>query len=148
MAIVTQEYYANTYFGEPVAVSDFPRLEARAEQFIEQTCRGRYQPFVAELTAKGYTDAAARVTTAYKNAICAQIEYFYANGTLAVTTGQSGTGFTVGKVTVQGAANDTKTRGATMISPTAQMFLEQTGLLGRAVSVPVDPYAPFPVGVF
>ena len=148
MATVSQEYYANTYFGEPVAMSDFPRLEATAERFIDQICEGRYNSLLATLEKHGCTSAMERVTTAYKNAICAQIEYYVANGTLSVTTGQSGAGFTVGKVTVQGSSNDSNARGAMMISPSAQSYLEQTGLLGRAVSVPVDPYAPFPVGVW
>ena len=145
MAIVTQEYYANTYYGEPIAVSDFPRYEARAEQIINAATRGQYRLLLAKL---GNTDAAAALTSAYSFAICAQIEYLLANGMLAVTSGSSGDGFTVGKVSVSSGGTDFSLRGATMLSPAAAMYLEQTGLMGRVVSVPVEPFAPFPLEVF
>lgn len=149
MAIVDLNYYTNTYFGETIATADFPRYERRAEEVINAICRGQYAPLLAKLTEGNYTTAAANLTTAYKNAICAQIEYLVSGGLLATTTGQSGESFTVGKVSVSAGGNGSTfaTRGAAMLSPTAQMYLEQTGLLGRAVSVPVDPFAPFPIGV-
>lgn len=142
MAIVDLTYYNNTYLGEPVATADFPRLEKRAEQVIASICRGQYETMLAQLNGA----AAEALTTAYKSAICAQIEYYQAGGYLSVSTGQSGESFTVGKVSVTagGSGSSFATRGAAMLSPTAQMYLEQTGLLGRAVAVPVEPFAPFP----
>ena len=147
MAVVTYSYYKDTYFGEGITATDFPRYEARAEQIISAICKGQYETLLAELTAKGLTSAADKLTTAYSNAICAQIEYLNANGIVSVSTGKSGDGFTVGKVSVQGSGTTFAMRGATMVSPSAQMFLEQTGLLNRGISVPCEPFAPFPLGV-
>lgn len=147
MAIVTTFYYEHVYFGEPIAAEDFQRIETRAEQVINAVTRGQYPSLLAKL---GNTEAATALTTAYTNAICAQMEYYVANGVLSVTTGSSGEGFTVGKVTVSGSGNNSSaySRGALMLSPAATMYLEQTGLMGRVVSVPVEPYAPFPLEVF
>lgn len=150
MAVVTLTYYTDTYIGEPIPATEFPRYEARAEQLVNAVCRGRYAPVLASLTAKGHTAAAEALTTAYSNAICAQIEYYVSNGLLAITTGQAGESFTVGKVSVSSGNNSEsfKTRGAAMLSPAAQMYLEQTGLMGRGLSVPVEPFVPFPLGVW
>lgn len=139
MAIVDLTYYNNTYMGEPVATADFPRLEKRAEELINLVCRGQFSD-----------EDFPTIVTNYKNAICAQIEYYQANGYLSVSTGQSGEGFTVGKVSVNsgGTGASFATRGVAMLSPAAQMYLEQTGLLGRAVAVPCEPFAPFPWEVF
>ena len=146
MGIVDLDYYNNTYIGEPIPTADFPRYEARAEQLINAVCRGAYAVIVDTLPP----DALAELAANYKNAICAQIEYYLSNGLLSVTTGTSSEGFTVGKVSVTAGNSSTNafaTRGAAMLSPAAQMYLEQTGLLGRAVAVPVEPFAPFPWGV-
>lgn len=149
MAIVDYTYYSETYFGEPVATADFPRYEARAEAVIDSVCRGQYSAFITQLTEKGYTAAAQKITSAYMNAICAQIEYYVANGILSVTAGQTDESFTVGKVSVStsGAGAGFETRGTAMLSPSATLYLEQTGLLGRCISAPVEPFAPFPLGV-
>lgn len=138
MGIVDTTYYNETYIGEPIPTTDFARYEAHAERLIDLVCRGQ---FVDTLPP--------RIVIAYKNAICAQMEYYLVNGLLEVTTGDSGTGFSVGRVSVNNA-NSTGSfdmRGAAMLSPAAQMYLEQTGLLGRAVAVPVEPFAPFPWSV-
>lgn len=143
MGIVDLTYYENTYFGEPIPTADFPRYEARAEQLISAVTRGQYEAAVTALPEA----AAAALTANYKNAICAQIEYYQSNGLLAVTTGSSNEGFTVGKVSVSAGNSGSSvfaTRGAAMLSPAAQMYLEQTGLMGRGVAVPVEPFAPFP----
>lgn len=148
MAIVNYSFYKDTYMGDDaVSAADFARLEIRAEQVINAACRGAYAPTVAYLTSKGFASAAAALTEQYSFAICAQIEYFFANGTLATMTGQSGGGFSVGKVRVDaGQGASFALRGAAMLSPAATMFLEQTGLLSRNVAVPCEPFAPYPVG--
>ena len=144
MAVVTQNYYINNYMGAAIAADDFARYELRAEQAIKLACQGRYEAVYNALTAKGLTAAAANLKENYSNAICAQMEYLLANGILSVTTGETGEGFTVGKVSVQGGASSADARGAGMLSPAALAFLEQTGLIGRSVAVPVEPFAPFP----
>lgn len=147
MAVVTMDYYISTYFGENIAAADFPKYEARAEQVINAVCRGQYNALLQKLTAAGHTEAATALTAAYSNAICAQIEYYISNGLLSTTTGDNGGGFTVGKVSVQAGGNTFAERGAAMLSPAAVMYLEQTGLMGRLVGVPIEPFAPFPIGV-
>ena len=145
MAIVDYSYYENTYMGEPVATADFPRYAAMAERVVSAVCRGQYETLISKLS----TSAAAKITEAYMNAICAQIEYYSATGILSATTGQSDDGFTVGKVSVTGGSNGSSfaNRGAAMVSPSVALYLEQTGLLNRSVNAPFDPFAPFPVGV-
>lgn len=147
MGIVTYDYYTTTYYGEAITTEDFPRYEVNAERIIGAATGNRYTARLEYLTAKGYTAAATALTTAYSNAVCAQIEYFISNGILSVTTGSSGESFTVGKVSVSsgGTGSSFATRGAAMLSPAAQMYLEETGLLGRHLAVPVEPFAPFPV---
>lgn len=144
MAVVTQNYYLNTYMGAAIAAEEFARYETRAEQAIKLACRGRYEALYNTLIAKGLTAAAASLKENYSNAICAQMEYYLANGILSVTVGETGEGFTVGKVSVESGSSSADARGAGMLSPAALAFLEQTGLLGRAVAVPVEPFAPFP----
>jgi hypothetical protein len=148
VAIVTLNYYENTYIGEPVAAADFRRLEARAEDLIGAITGNQYTSVIASLTEKGYTAAAAAITTAYSKAICAQIEYYVSNGLLSVTTGDSNGGWTVGKVKVDGSDQSFAERGRAMVSPAALQYLEQTGLLSRSVGVPVLPFAPYPWEVF
>lgn len=145
MAIVSYDYYINTYLGQAIAEADFPRYEANAERVIAFATSNRYEAVLAYYEAQDFADAASNLTNAYMNAICAQIEYYIANGLLAVSTGQSGESFTVGKVSVSSGNGSTfALRGVAMVSPAAQMYLEQTGLLGRSVAVPCEPFAPFP----
>lgn len=118
MAAVTYDYYTNTYIGDP-AVTDttFPRLEARAEDAINQIIR--------------YQTVPPQWETAYQNAICAQIDYYSTYGIELATGGISSTGFTVGKVSVSG--NQAMTGAASMIAPAARAYLEQTGLMNPSV---------------
>ena len=143
--IVSYDYYNNTYMGEAISQADFPRYEANAERVIAFATSNKYQAVLDYYTAQGYDTAAQNLQTAYMSAICAQIEYYIANGLLAVSTGQSGESFTVGKVSVSSGGNTTfAMRGVAMVSPAAQMYLEQTGLLGRGLPVVGEPFAPFP----
>ena len=74
-----------------------------------------------------------KIQTLYKKAICAQVDYFALNGTDSVNDPGNG-GFTVGKVTVHAKAS-TGTGGAMseFISPSALMYLEQTGLMNPQI---------------
>ena len=69
--------------------------------------------------------------------------YFTQNGFETVLTGESGQGFTVGKVHVDGKSTAGGAGGNTaaqsMISPLAVTLLEQTGLMGRCTPC-YDPY--------
>lgn len=125
-AIVTYQYYTNTYLGEPIAQTAFPRYEARAEDLIYSITRGA-----------AYDTLPAAFQELYKKAICAQVEYFVLNGISVATEGNSGgPSYTLGKISVgSGAAGSGKTNsaGVTMIAPSVRALLEQTGLLSRHV---------------
>ena len=144
MAIVSITYYEDQYMGAAIAADEFARYEKRAEQAIRLVTRGRYQGLYNSLIQMGQTAAAQDLQSAYMDAICAQIEYYLANGIISVTSGQSDEGFTVGKVTVHSGSSQGNARGDLMISPASLMYLEQTGLLGRHLEVSCRPFAPYP----
>lgn len=122
MAVVDYEYYTSTYIGDPaVTEADFPRMEARAEDIINQLIR--------------YKEVPTMWQDAYKSAICAQIDYYAIYGIEAASAGLMENSFTVGKVSVTGGGASARSGGASMISPQAVAYLEQTGLLNPAVPV-------------
>lgn len=127
MALVTEDFYTNVYFGEPVATEDFPRYEARAEDAVTGYIM---------MTAEKVEVLPEDVQTLVKKAICAQVEYYWEYGITVATFGmEAGGGFTTGKVSIHagsGAKVETGTRS--MIAPAVLAYLEQTGLLGRQVA--------------
>ena len=142
MAIVTLEYYNDTYIGETIAEADFPRAEARAERIIAQITHGR-------ATAETFAALPAFQQAAVKEAICAQIEYYALYGVEVSISGKTADGWTVGKVRVDGGSSAAARTGApTMVSPSAIAALEQTGLLNPHVAtVGEPPQVPYPWGV-
>jgi hypothetical protein len=142
MAIVTLEYYNETYIGETIAEADFPRAEARAERIIAQITHGR-------ATAETFAALPAFQQAAVKEAICAQIEYYALYGVEVSISGKTADGWTVGKVRVDGGSSAAARTGApTMVSPSAIAALEQTGLLNPHVATVGDPpQVPYPWGV-
>lgn len=128
MALVTLEYYQDTFLGEPVAADEFPRYELRAEELT------------LSLIRMNETKAAALpedTLTAVQKAICAQVEYFQEYGIgVAIYGKEAGGGFTVGKVSVNNGSSTAAASGArSMIAPAVYVYLEQTGLLNPAVPV-------------
>lgn len=122
MAVVDYEYYTSTYIGDPaVTEADFPRMEARAEDIINQLIR--------------YKDVPAMWQDAYKSAICAQIDYYAIYGIDLAAGGIASAGFTVGKVSVSGPSGAGMTGAASMVAPAARAYLEQTGLMNPSVPV-------------
>ena len=122
MAVVDYEYYTSTYIGDPaVTEAAFPRLEARAEDAVNALIRFRAVP--------------AQWEKQYQKAICAQVEYYAIYGIEAASAGLMENSFTVGKVSVTGGGASARSGGASMISPQAVAYLEQTGLLNPAVPV-------------
>lgn len=130
MAIVSYEFYTNTYMGEPISESDFPRYDARAELIIRNMTKGATDRF-DEMTSG--------TKEAVQNAICAQIEYFNLNGLDISLSGKTDGGFTVGKVSVNGGSG-AKTGASSIICPLVYSFLEQTGLLNPAVATFDKPF--------
>ena len=128
MALVTLEYYQDTFLGEPVAADEFPRYELRAEELILSLIRMN-ETKAAELPED--------TLTAVQKAICAQIEYFQEYGIgVAIYGKEAGGGFTVGKVSVNNGSSTAAASGArSMIAPAVYVYLEQTGLLNPAVPV-------------
>lgn len=122
MAAVTFDFYMNTYRGDPaVTEANFQRLEARAEDAINALIRFRAVPPQWEKR--------------YQKAICAQIDYYAIYGIEAASAGLMENSFTVGKVSVTGGGASAHSGGASMVSPQAVAYLEQTGLLNPAVPV-------------
>lgn len=126
MAIVTYAYYTETYLGEPIAETVFPRYEARAEDLVQQITRGA-----------DYDSLPSAFQTLYQKAICAQIEYYVLQGVNTATEGASAGGsYTIGKISVgRGSGNSASDASAEymMVAPAVRGYLEQTGLLSRHV---------------
>ena len=127
-AIVDYAYYTGTYMGTEADQASFPALNAQAERLIGAMTRW-------QVNADNIGTFPALTQTLYKLAVCAQVDFFFINGTETMTAG-NGTGFTVGKVRVDGYAS-ARTGGAMSagVSPAAVAYLEQTGLLYPAVPV-------------
>ena len=121
MAAVSYEFFKAVYVGDPsVTETAFPRLEARAEDAVNALIRFRAVP--------------AQWEKQYQKAICAQIDYYAVYGIEAASAGLMENSFTVGKVSVTGGAS-ARSGGASMVSPQAMAYLEQTGLMNPAVPV-------------
>ena len=139
MAIVTYEYYAQTYCGETIAECEFPQYANRATRQIVHLTHGR---------AANYAALPEFQQTAIKNAICAQIEYLFLEGTQITVNGSSAGGWTVGKVRVDKGGSGNATGATTMICAGAIAELELTGLLNPQVPTLGDPVLlPYPWGV-
>ena len=122
MAAVAYEFFKVTYVGDPaVTETDFPRLEARAEDAVNALIRFRAVP--------------AQWEKQYQKAICAQIDYYSIYGIEAASAGLMENSFTVRKVSVTGGGATARSGGASMISPQAVAYLEQTRPLKPAVPV-------------
>ena len=135
MAIVDETYYNDTYYGEPVATADFPRYDARAETAIALITRGL-------VTADNLDDFPECIQTAYKNAICAQIEYYAINGIYVSSSGLDANDYTIGNISVRG--NNTKSSGfSSSVCPASLALLEQTGLLNPQVGTLEPQLVPF-----
>ena len=138
MAIVTYSYYTDTYMGEPIAEADFPRAEAKAERLITRITHGR---------AADYAALPAFQQQAIQEAICGQIEYYGLMGLDVAIAGEMSSGWTVGKVRVDGGNASKATGAVTMVSPSAIAALELTGLLNPQVPTIGEPAnVPYPWG--
>ena len=119
--------------GQEADPASFPALCARATDIIGAMAHWR----VTEYTI---ADLPAQIQTLYRKAICAQVDSLAVNGTDSLT-GDSGRGFTVGKVSISGkSGSDVVKKGALAdsIAPTALMYLEQTGLMCPVVATAHD----------
>ena len=128
MALIDQEYYNSVYMGEPVDEADFLKLLRRAEDAVGALTR-------FQVTEENIDALPPIISTLYKKALAAQIEYLQEIGVNAAITGESGiaNGFTVGKVHIGGRSGQAGASQDTLIAPGALALLEQTGLLARHV---------------
>ena len=124
--LVDFTYFTDDYLGVGVAETDFPRIEMRAEEAVDNLTRGALENFDSMPSA---------VQELVKKAICAQVEYYGAYST-EVGFKAEDEGFTVGKVSVSGSSESGDGFGSKKFySPRAISFLERAGLLGRNVGV-------------
>ena len=132
MAIVDMAYYETVYRGEEASESEFPALEARAEDVIGAMTRW-------QVTACSFASLLPFQKALVRKAICAQVDFFAVNGLDSVVDNIEN-GFTVGKVRIGGQSgffNTPRAKGAmaSNVSSMAIMYLEQSGLMNPAVPV-------------
>ena len=124
MKYVTQDYYLNDFHGEPVQETDFPSLEERAAEIVEEMCIYRIQE--SNMGSYGQ-DIQERI----KKAICAQIEYLDANGGSEMDNGADIQSAGLGKFNYTRASGIAGNQGQSIYSPRAKRILAPTGLLYR-----------------
>ncbi len=105
MAIVTYAYYTDSYLGETIAETDFPKYEKRAERIITQITHGR-------VTEESFATLPLFQQDAVKDAICSQIDFFELYGLDVAISGKTADGWTVGKVRVDGGRRAAASWGA------------------------------------
>lgn len=122
--LISWEYFRDVYLGEGVREEDFPRLESRAEDLLNDITRGAID---------NSQNLHAKDLELLKKALCAQVEY-YSVYSLDVGFKAGDDSFTVGKVSVS-AGNSESEREKTFVSPSAVRYLESAGLMSRVVGV-------------
>jgi len=129
MAYVTESYYETTYFGVD-AGADFNRLAARASDDITAACPMMPKDSTGE--ALDQTDFTVEQIALLKKATCAQIEWYVQNGD-DYNDASGGGGSRIGSYSEgSGGASVKKAAG---LAPRAKGYLEQSGLMSRAVHV-------------
>ena len=128
MAYITYDEYVAIY-GQNITEVDFPMYAENASDLIDAVTR--YQI----VQCGGISALPPLVQNLVKKAAAAQVLYFVQNGLDTVMSGQTGQGFTVGKVSIGGASSGSggQTAAQLMISPAVGVLLEQTGLMERSV---------------
>ncbi|MBC2303381.1 hypothetical protein [Listeria booriae] len=130
MAYVDYDFYTAIYFGEEIEVKDFPKLEAKARDKIDEITFYRVQK-------KGLDSFSEFVQTQIKKAVCAQIEYFIElGGTTAVAVNNADT-VNIGRTAMKANEFASTALGtdARMICSDARAFLSATGLLYSGIGV-------------
>lgn len=124
MQYVTKEYYDNTFHGEPVDTADFPGLQARAEEIIEEMCLYRIRSEVMDTYGSDIQDR-------IKKAVCAQIEYLDANGGSDMDNGSDLQSAGLGKFSYTKSSGTNGSTQQSIYAPRAARLLAPTGLLYR-----------------
>ncbi|MCH1984169.1 hypothetical protein MCG98_16505 [Ruminococcus sp. OA3] len=124
MPYVTQDYYLNTFHGEPVINADFLSLLMRAEEIVEEMCMYR-------LTLSAFHEMEERIQERIRKAVCAQIEYLDANGGSEIDNGIDLQSAGLGKFNYAKASGVSGSTQQSIYAPRAQRILASTGLLYR-----------------
>lgn len=127
MLYVTEEYYNDTYKGEPVDSADFPSLAERAEEIIVEISGYR-------LTLPVFGDLTEENRERVKKAICAQIEYLDANPGID-TDGADFQSAGLGRFNYSKMTGTDGGAAQRILSPRAQRILYPTGFLYRGGSL-------------
>ena len=138
MAYITIKEYVELYGQPAISEADFPVYAGQASDLIDSITQYRI------IRAGGLSTFPPLVQQLVTKATAAQVLYFIQNGRIeTVLSGQTGAGYTVGKVHVDGAgaSGGAQTAAQMMISPLAVTLLEQTGLMGRRIRC-LDPFQP------
>lgn len=124
--IVDFSFYTGEYMGTEADEASFPSLNANASRIIGAMTHWQ----VSEETIDNFP---SMIRTLYRLAVCSQIDFLAINGVESVSGGND-TGFTVGKVRVDGRSGASAGGAMSMsISPAAKTYLEQTGLMNPQV---------------
>ncbi len=132
MPYIDQGYYEQLYGPTAMTDEEFSVVAARASDIIDSVTQYRI------VQCGGISALPPLLQEIVKKATAAQALYFAQNGLETALTGESGQGFTVGKVHVDGrktsGAESGNTAAQSMVSPLALTLLEQTGLMRRDVA--------------
>jgi len=129
-AIVDYSFYSTVYMGQEADEASFPALCARALDIVGAMTRWA-------VTKENVDNLPAPTRILYKKAVCAQVDFFAANGLDSVNVSAGvDNGFTVGKVSVHGRSGaGSSGKLSESVAPMAVSYLEQTGLLNPSVPV-------------
>lgn len=133
MAYITYDQYTELYGIPAFNSTEFAQYATIASDLIDTITEYRIEK------AGGIAVFPPLVQTMVQKATGAQVLYFVQNGLETVISGQTGQGFTVGKVHVDGGIKENLTAAQTLISPMAKAYLEQIGIMGRRTPC-LDPY--------
>lgn len=127
MAYITYEQYTQLYGTPPITEAEFPMYATTASDIIDSVTQYRIE------RAGGISALPLWLQTLIQKATAAQVLYLTQNGLETVVSGQTGQGFTVGKVSVDGGNSGGMTATQLTVCPMAKVYLEQTGLMERSV---------------
>lgn len=123
MLYVDEGFYLNIFRGEPVQEADFPALEERAAELIEEMCMYRINP-------ENITSYSERIQTLIKKAVCAEMEYLDANGGSEMDNGADLQSAGLGKFSFTKTSSEGRSEQS-LYAPRARRLLAPTGLLYR-----------------
>lgn len=139
MAYITFQQYVDIYGTCPVSEAQFPVYAGIASDIIDTITQFRIEQW------GGVSALPVFLQNILQKATAAQCQYLLELGISTVTTGQTGQGFTVGKVSINGGAlaNGNLTAAQLLVSPAVRAMLEQTPLMERRTPTCSDLYRRF-----